>query len=83
MGICAGFFSVHAVAVGLLNRRLNGGQGRANALYVLFYYIGGWSGITLGGLAYEKGSWNAIVLLCFAMLMVLMAISMTERRISG
>ena len=83
VGICAGFFTLHAVAVGLLNRRLNGGQGRANALYVLFYYIGGWVGITLGGLAYEKAGWNAVVLLCFAMLIVLMAISMTERRLSG
>lgn len=83
VGICAGFFTVHAVAVGLLNRRLNSGQGRANAMYVLFYYIGGWIGITLGGLAYELGNWNGVVQLCMIMLIPLLVVSMTERRLSG
>ena len=83
VGICAGFFTVHAVAVGLLNRRLNSGQGRANALYVLFYYIGGWIGITLGGLAYELGDWNGVVQLCMIMLIPLLVVSMTERRLSA
>ncbi len=41
LGICAGFFTIHAAAVGSLNRKLSSGQGRANALYVLFYYMGG------------------------------------------
>ncbi|HUL31359.1 MAG TPA: MFS transporter, partial [Thermodesulfobacteriota bacterium] len=50
-GICAGFFTIHAAAVGSLNRKLSRGQGRANALYVLFYYMGGWLGITGTGFA--------------------------------
>ncbi|MCW8902871.1 MFS transporter, partial [Sedimenticola sp.] len=54
LGLCAGFFAVHAAAVGSLNRRLTGGQGRANALYVLFYYVGGWIGITGSGFAYTQ-----------------------------
>ena len=35
---CTGFFSIHAAAVGLLNRRLTSSRGRANSLYVLCYY---------------------------------------------
>ena len=70
MGICAGFFAVHATAVGTLNRRLAGGQGRANALYVLFYYLGGWMGITITGLAYQHGGWPTVVGLCIGLLLI-------------
>jgi YNFM family putative membrane transporter len=62
--LCGGFFTVHVAAVGALNRRIAGGQGRANALYVLFYYIGGWLGITLSGLVYEHGGWGAVIAAC-------------------
>ena len=60
LGICTGFFTVHAAAVGALNRKLAGGQGRANALYVLFYYLGGWLGITAAGFAYRQAGWPAV-----------------------
>ena len=82
VGICAGFFTVHAAAVGLLNRRLHGGQGRANALYVLCYYIGGWIGITLAGLAYEQNAWNGVVQLCMFMLIPLFLVGMMERKLT-
>ena len=45
-GVCAGFFVVHSSAVGALNRKLESSRGRANSLYVLFYYLGGTAGIT-------------------------------------
>ncbi|QTA92512.1 MFS transporter [Desulfonema magnum] len=61
LGICIGFFTVHAAAIGSLNRKLSEGQGRANALYTLFYYIGGWFGITVSGFAYKHGGWSAVV----------------------
>lgn len=61
--VCAGFFTVHAAAVGAINRKLSGGQGRANALYVLFYYVGGWLGITLAGYAYTHAGWWMVVML--------------------
>jgi len=38
LGICAGLFTIHATAVGTLNRKLSSGQGRANALYVSFLF---------------------------------------------
>ncbi len=70
MGICAGFFAIHATAIGALNRRLPGGQGRANALYVLFYYLGGWMGITVTGLAYQHGGWATVIGLSISLLLV-------------
>lgn len=67
LGICAGFFTIHAVAVGLLNSRLSGGHGKANALYVLFYYGGGWLGITGAGFAFEYKGWPGVIgfVMCF------------------
>ena len=68
--LCAGFFTIHAAAVGALNRRLTSGQGRANALYVLFYYVGGWVGISLSGLAYDAAGWNGMIGLCVLILLM-------------
>ncbi len=62
MGVCAGFFSIHAAAAGLLNRRIDSGRGMANSLYVLFYYIGGGLGITLSGYVYLCFDWTGVVL---------------------
>jgi YNFM family putative membrane transporter len=78
LGICAGFFTVHATAVGALNRRLSSGQGRANALYVLFYYLGGWLGISGTGLAYQKGGWNTVIFLCLSLLLVPLVTGLKE-----
>lgn len=70
LGTCAGFFTIHAAAVGALNRRLTSGQGRANALYVLFYYVGGWLGITSAGFAYKQGGWHAVIYMCGFVLLI-------------
>jgi YNFM family putative membrane transporter len=80
LGICAGFFTVHAAAVGILNRRLSSGHGRANALYVLFYYMGGWLGITFSGFAFERGGWMAVVFLCTFLLFIPLSAGLYERR---
>ena len=69
-GICGGFFMVHSAAAGSLNRKLNTSRGRANSLYVLFYYIGGYVGITLSGYFYINGGWSAIVTLGAIMLLL-------------
>lgn len=68
--VCAGFFTVHAAAVGAINRKLSGGQGRANALYVLFYYVGGWLGITVAGFAYTHSGWLAVVIIALVLLLL-------------
>jgi len=69
-GICAGFFTIHAAAAGWLNRNLVSSRGRANSLYVLFYYAGGTCGITLSGSAYEMFSWAGVVGMGAMMLLV-------------
>jgi YNFM family putative membrane transporter len=80
LGLCAGFFAVHAAAVGSLNRRLTGGQGRANALYVLFYYVGGWIGITGSGFAYTRWGWQGVILICLLLLVLPFMAGLGERR---
>ena len=61
---------VHSAAAGSLNRKLNTSRGRANSLYVLFYYIGGYVGITLSGYFYINGGWSVIVTLGAIMLLL-------------
>ena len=80
LGICTGFFTIHAAAVGSLNRKLRSGQGRANAFYVLFYYIGGWLGITGAGFAYEKGGWNTLIAICMLLLIIPLGAGIGERK---
>jgi len=70
LGVCAGFFAMHAAAVGALNRRVTGSRGRANALYMLCYYLGGAAGIAASGAAFAHGGWQAVVLLNIAVLVV-------------
>ena len=81
LGICAGFFTIHAAAVGSLNRKLSSGQGQANALYVLFYYIGGWLGITCTGIAFTQGGWIAVIYICAFFLLIPLSAGFGERKI--
>ncbi|GAA0412377.1 MFS transporter [Cocleimonas flava] len=80
IGVCMGFFMVHAAAVGALNKKLTSGHGRANALYVLFYYIGGGLGITAAGFAYKQGGWNVMILLSITMLIIPVLTGLSERK---
>jgi MFS transporter, YNFM family, putative membrane transport protein len=76
--ICAGFFSIHAAAAGALNRRLESSRGRANSLYVLFYYVGGFTGISLSGYVYLSFGWIGIVATGVLMLLVPLASGLWE-----
>ena len=78
--VCAGFFTLHASAAGALNRKLSAGRGRANAFYVLFYYLGGAAGITLSGHAYHLGGWPGVVALAGAALLVPLSTGVMEMR---
>jgi YNFM family putative membrane transporter len=78
VAICAGFFSIHAAAVGLLNRRLTTSRGRANSLYVLSYYTGGAAGITACGYAYSGYGWQGATALGIAVLLIPLSIGLTE-----
>ena len=61
VGLCLGFFAIHAAAVGALNRSLAGARGKANALYTLFYYLGGAAGIAAGGSFYAHAGWPGLL----------------------
>jgi YNFM family putative membrane transporter len=78
--VCAGFFTLHAAAAGALNRKLSEGRGRANAFYVLFYYLGGAAGITLSGHAYQVGGWQGVVALAGLALLVPLSTGVMEMR---
>lgn len=80
LGVCAGFFTIHSTAVGLLNRKLVNSQGRANSLYVLFYYAGGWLGITGAGFGFEHGGWNAVIYSVAGFLVIPLFTGVMERR---
>jgi YNFM family putative membrane transporter len=83
IGVCAGFFATHAAAAGALNSRLTVSRGRANALYVLFYYVGGAVGITASGYAYHFGGWPAVIALGAAILLVPTIIGLVEMKLRG
>ncbi|MBM4283759.1 MAG: MFS transporter [Deltaproteobacteria bacterium] len=83
LGVCAGFFAIHAAAAGSLNRRLSSGRGRANSLYVLSYYLGGALGISLSGVAYGRGGWPGLVALGLATLLLPLAVGLRDRRAEG
>ncbi|AGF76666.1 arabinose efflux permease family protein [Desulfocapsa sulfexigens DSM 10523] len=78
LGVCGGFFTIHAAAVGSLNRKLRSGQGRANALYVMFYYLGGWLGITGSGFVYKQGGWSWLVLGLLLLLLIPIGVAVVE-----
>ncbi|MBN1931488.1 MAG: MFS transporter [Desulfobacterales bacterium] len=81
LGVCAGFFTIHAVAVGLLNKKLSSSHGRANALYVLFYYIGGWIGITGAGFAFQRAGWNGVICFVICFLVIPFTTGLFEKKI--
>ena len=83
IGLCVGFFAIHAAAVGALNRRLSGERGKANALYTLFYYFGGAAGIALGGHLYAQFGWPGIVGVALAMSLLPFGVGIVESRARG
>lgn len=82
LGSCAGFFTIHAAAAGALNARLTSSRGRGNALYVLFYYVGGALGITASGYAWRHGGWTAVLGLNALILIIPLAVGVYEMRTS-
>ena len=78
--VCGGFFTVHATAVGALNRKLTHGQGRANAIYVFGYYLGAWFGITWATWVYQHGGWQAVIGCCRLLVAVPFTAGVLERR---
>ena len=80
VGVCAGFFTIHAAAVGALNRQLSHGQGRANGLYVLGYYLGAWFGISWAAWVYPHGGWAALIGCALVLVSVPFTVGLLECR---
>jgi YNFM family putative membrane transporter len=78
--VCAGHFAIHTSAAGALNRKLTYSRGRANSLYVLAYYLGGASGITLSGYAYHMADWLGVAALGFLILCLPLYTGLRERQ---
>ena len=78
--LCAGFFALHAAAVGAMNRSLSQSRGRANSLYILCYYLGGSWGITVMGWAWTHWAWDGVVGVALAMLLPVAAIALGQWR---
>ncbi|MBU0769283.1 MAG: MFS transporter, partial [Proteobacteria bacterium] len=78
IGVCAGFFAIHASAAGSLNRKLTSSQGLANSLYVLFYYLGGFIGITISGYVYIFAGWSGVAALGCAILLITFLVGIGE-----
>ena len=78
--LCSGFFALHSAAVGAINRMLAHGKGRANALYVLFYYVGGFAGISFGGVIYERWGWSILMTMLLLVVAAPAAIAVFDRR---
>jgi YNFM family putative membrane transporter len=79
-GVCAGYFTIHSSASGLLNRSLRGSHGRANSLYVLFYYLGGYTGITISGHVYGRMGWLGVTVASEIMLLIPLIMGLVEMR---
>ena len=80
IGLCLGFFAVHAAAIGALNRSLSGERGKGNALYTLFYYLGGAAGIAAGGIFYAHAGWLGVVGVSLALSLLPLAVGMISAR---
>jgi YNFM family putative membrane transporter len=80
IGLCLGFFAVHAAAIGALNRRLSSERGKANALYTLSYYMGGAIGIGLGGELYSRLGWIGIVGVALALSFLPLGVGIVDAR---
>ena len=79
VGVCCGFFAVHAAAVGALNRKLESSHGRANALYVLSYYLGATIGVSWSSWVYQYYGWELLIAVACAILIVPFLVGMRER----
>lgn len=79
-GVCTGFFAIHAAAAGSMNRRLRRSRGRANALYILFYYLGGSIGITVSGYGYQRFGWAGVTAIGLLLLTNILAVGLLEMK---
>lgn len=79
LGVCGSFFALHSSMLAMLNRNLSTGHGKANALYVLFYYVGAWLGVTAAGWIYDYSGWNSMITALATLLFVPLLLGMKKK----
>lgn len=65
---CCGFFTVHPLLTGYVNRIAKDNKAIANGLYISFYYLGGTCGSFFPEFLYRGTGWGGFLTLLFAML---------------
>jgi YNFM family putative membrane transporter len=75
-----GFFAAHTSASGMVGNRARVGRAHASALYLLAYYAGSSIGGWVGGFAYERGQWPALVAYVAGLLVVALGLALLLRR---
>ncbi len=75
-----GFFGAHTSASGMVGNRAKVGRSQASALYLLAYYAGSSVGGWVGGLAYERGDWPAVVAYVGGLTVLALGLALLLRR---
>lgn len=75
-----GFFAAHTSASAMVGNRARTGRAQASALYLLAYYAGSSVGGWLGGVAYERGQWPAVVAYVTGLLVLALGLALLLRR---
>lgn len=74
-----GFFAGHSVASSWVGRRAEHAPAQASALYLLAYYLGSSVAGPLGGVAWDSGGWNEVVLVGAVLLALALTVSLRLR----
>lgn len=74
------FFGAHTSASGMVGNRATTGRSQASALYLLAYYAGSSVGGWVGGLAYEAGAWEGVVLYVGALMLAALVLALLLSR---
>ncbi|MFN8482959.1 MAG: MFS transporter [Anaerolineae bacterium] len=64
--LCSGMFTAQAVTPAFVNILAPHSKGGANALYIVFYYVGGTLGGVVPGLAWQSVGWGGVAAVCLA-----------------
>ncbi|TQN43223.1 YNFM family putative membrane transporter [Blastococcus colisei] len=75
-----GFFAAHTSASGMVGNRARVGRAHASAMYLFAYYTGSSVGGWVGGLAYERAAWPAVVGYVAGLLVVALGVALLLRR---
>ena len=69
--VCAGFFIIHSVASGWMNKHAHEKRAISNGLYLSFYYSGGTIGTFAPGVFFEYLGWNSFIILLSCIVFIL------------